>query len=272
MAGPWPGGRPRARPRRRRWRLACWMRPRRRSATPSPGPTSSCSLPRPPPVWRSWTGWRDPSARRSRPAPSSPTSRARRRALSPGPTRPACGSSGAIRWPAARRADSQAADADLFRDRPWVVVPGALADEDDVGAGGCARPGVRSPAAADGCRDARRRGGGDQPPPARPGGRARGGGRGRTRGGRAGRLAGRVAAWRPRAGATRRGSPGGTPPWAPGSRRRTPGPLADGLRAVRARLDAWIALLEASGAADMPDEAALRARLAAARARLRESP
>ena len=44
--------------------------------------------------------------------------------------------------------------------------------------------------------------------------------------------------------------------------------LAARLRAYRDRLDAWLALLEAEGPDGMPDEAALRARLEAARQRL----
>jgi hypothetical protein len=44
--------------------------------------------------------------------------------------------------------------------------------------------------------------------------------------------------------------------------------LAARLRAYRDRLDSWIALLEATGPDGQPDEAAIRARLEAARARL----
>ncbi len=44
--------------------------------------------------------------------------------------------------------------------------------------------------------------------------------------------------------------------------------LAARLRAYRDRLDAWLALLEAAGPDGLPDEAALRARLEAARQRL----
>lgn len=50
------------------------------------------------------------------------------------------------------------------------------------------------------------------------------------------------------------------------------GPLAARLRDVRTRLDAWIALLEARGAAVSPDEAAIRGRLEAARERLAATP
>jgi prephenate dehydrogenase len=44
--------------------------------------------------------------------------------------------------------------------------------------------------------------------------------------------------------------------------------LAARLRAYRDRLDAWIALLEATGPDELPDEPAIRARLEAARMRL----
>jgi prephenate dehydrogenase len=44
--------------------------------------------------------------------------------------------------------------------------------------------------------------------------------------------------------------------------------LAAGLRAYRGRIDAWLALLEASGPGGLPDEAAIRARLASAHDRL----
>lgn len=50
--------------------------------------------------------------------------------------------------------------------------------------------------------------------------------------------------------------------------RTNAGPLAAGLRDVRARLDEWLALLEADEPDGLPDERALRDRLAAARARL----
>lgn len=50
------------------------------------------------------------------------------------------------------------------------------------------------------------------------------------------------------------------------------GPLAARLREVRARLDAWIALLEAPGPGGLPDEEALRGRLEAARERLAATP
>jgi hypothetical protein len=44
--------------------------------------------------------------------------------------------------------------------------------------------------------------------------------------------------------------------------------LAAGLRAYRDRIDAWLALLEPSGPGGLPDEAAIRARLASAHDRL----
>jgi hypothetical protein len=44
--------------------------------------------------------------------------------------------------------------------------------------------------------------------------------------------------------------------------------LVAGLRAYRDRIDAWLVLLEASGRGGLPDEAAIRARLASARDRL----
>jgi hypothetical protein len=44
--------------------------------------------------------------------------------------------------------------------------------------------------------------------------------------------------------------------------------LAAGLRAYRDRLDAWLALLDSTGPNGLPHEAAIRARLAAARDRL----
>jgi prephenate dehydrogenase len=47
-------------------------------------------------------------------------------------------------------------------------------------------------------------------------------------------------------------------------------PLAARLRDVRDRLDEWLALLEAPAPGGLPDEAALHARFAAARARLEE--
>jgi prephenate dehydrogenase len=47
-------------------------------------------------------------------------------------------------------------------------------------------------------------------------------------------------------------------------------PLAARLREVRDRLDEWLVLLEAPPPGGLPDEAALRARFAAARARLED--
>jgi prephenate dehydrogenase len=53
-----------------------------------------------------------------------------------------------------------------------------------------------------------------------------------------------------------------------GIARANAAPLAERLREMRRRLDEWIALLEAGDAEGLVDEEALRARLAAARARL----
>jgi prephenate dehydrogenase len=53
-----------------------------------------------------------------------------------------------------------------------------------------------------------------------------------------------------------------------GIARTNAGPLAARLRAVRDRIDEWLALLEQPAADGLPDEAALRERLAAARDRL----
>ena len=55
-----------------------------------------------------------------------------------------------------------------------------------------------------------------------------------------------------------------------GIARTNAGPLAERLRGVRDRLDEWLELLEATGHDGLPDEAALHARFAAARARLEE--
>jgi prephenate dehydrogenase len=55
-----------------------------------------------------------------------------------------------------------------------------------------------------------------------------------------------------------------------GIARTNAGPLAARLREVRGRLDEWLAILETAGADGLPDEAALRERFAAARARLEE--
>ena len=153
-----------------------------------------------------------------------------------------------------------AADADLFRDRPWVIVPSrSLAT---TRWSGDARPGVRRqpvrprrPRA----RHARRR---DQPPAARSpsvalveavagtGPEPRRTGRGRRRS-------------RPAAGHRRRASPAATRRWGRTSPPRTPPAIAARLRDLRAVIDEWLALLEAPrrpGRVDAP-----RARLAAAR-------
>lgn len=165
----------------------------------------------------------------------------------------------------------QAADADLFRDRPWVVVPGALADEDDAArvdalARACGARPLRMDAATHDAAaaaishlplvlavalvEAVAGGPGEAVPAGWPA---------------ASRLA--ASGWRD---ATRLAR--GDPAMGAGIAATNAGPLADGLRAVRARLDAWIALLGASGTADMPDEVELRVRLEAARDRLRDAP
>lgn len=56
-----------------------------------------------------------------------------------------------------------------------------------------------------------------------------------------------------------------------GIARTNAAPLAGHLRGVRDRLDEWLALLEAAAPDGLPDEAALRARFAAARARLEDA-
>ena len=68
------------------------------------------------------------------------------------------------------------------------------------------------------------------------------------------------------AGATRLAR--GDPTMGAGIARTNAASLAAALRDVRDRLDEWIALLEAAGADGLPDEARLRDRLEAARARL----
>jgi prephenate dehydrogenase len=70
------------------------------------------------------------------------------------------------------------------------------------------------------------------------------------------------------AGATRLAR--GDPAMGAGIAATNAGPLAARLRDVRDRLDEWLALLEATDPGGLPDEAALHARFAAARARLQE--
>ena len=111
------------------------------------------------------------------PKPSSRTWRARRPPSSCARRRSGCASSAATRWPAARRAATRRRSADLFVDRPWVVVPtadaAAVERVEDL-AGACRR--AAGPAWRRGPRPGRRR---DQPPAARRRGGAR---RGRRRG------------------------------------------------------------------------------------------
>jgi prephenate dehydrogenase len=71
------------------------------------------------------------------------------------------------------------------------------------------------------------------------------------------------------AGATRLAR--GDPDMGAGIARTNAGPLAARLRDVRGRLDEWLELLEATGPDGLPDEAALHARFAAARARLEDA-
>ena len=114
------------RPAARRSRTASSTRPRRRPRTSWPTPT--------------WSILAGPAtaclaaARRSRRPVAGGPAAARRhhrrrehegRPARRGPTRRACGSSAAIRWPGWRRAGTRPRRADLFVDRPWVIVPGA---------------------------------------------------------------------------------------------------------------------------------------------------
>jgi prephenate dehydrogenase len=160
-----------------------------------------------------------------------------------------------------------AADADLFRDRPWVVVPPAAADEDAVSrveelARACGARPLRMTAAehdsavaaishlplvlAAALVEAVAGAPGDPVPPGWP-------------------VAAALAAsgW---AGATRLAR--GDPTMGAGIARTNAGPLAARLRDVRDRLDEWLALLEQPSADGLPDETLLRERLAAARDRL----
>lgn len=160
-----------------------------------------------------------------------------------------------------------AADADLFRDRPWVVVPPATADEEAVArvealARACGARPVRMSAAehdqavaavshapllvAAALVEAMAGGPGG---PAAPGWPA------------AAALA--AGGW---ASATRLAR--GDATMGAGIARTNAGPLAARLRDVRDRLDEWLALLEKPAADGLPDEAALRERLVAARDRL----
>ncbi len=163
-----------------------------------------------------------------------------------------------------------AADAGLFRGRPWVVVPPDGADEAAVAAVealavACGAHPVRMSAAEHDVAVAaishaplvlaaalvEAIAGGPGEPPAAGWDAVSG-------------LA--ASGW---ASATRLAR--GDAEMAAGIARTNAGPLAARLRDVRGRLDEWLALLEATGADGLPDEAALRARFAAARARLEEA-
>jgi prephenate dehydrogenase len=160
-----------------------------------------------------------------------------------------------------------AGSADLFRDRPWVVVPPATGDVDAV-----AR--VEELARDCGARPVRMTAGehdaavaaishlplvvaaalveavaGGPLEPVLPGWPA------------AAALA--ASGW---AGATRLAR--GDPAMGAGIAATNAAPLAAGVRAIRERLDEWLLLLEGGADDGLPDEAALRARFAAARARL----
>ncbi len=160
-----------------------------------------------------------------------------------------------------------AATSDLFRGRPWVVVPPVVADEDGVArvealASACGAWTVRMSAAehdeavaavshapllvAVALVEAMAGGPGG---PAAPGWPA------------AAALA--ASGW---ASATRLAR--GNPTMGAGIARTNAGPLAARLRDVRDRLDEWLELLERPTADGLPDETMLRERLAAARTRL----
>ncbi|HYN48962.1 MAG TPA: prephenate dehydrogenase/arogenate dehydrogenase family protein [Candidatus Nanopelagicales bacterium] len=161
-----------------------------------------------------------------------------------------------------------AGSADLFRDRPWVVVPPAATDEEAVArveelARACGARPVRMTAAehdaavaaishlplvvAAALVEAVAGGPGDPVPSGWPAAAA---------------LA--AGGW---AGATRLAR--GDPEMGAGIAATNAGPLAAGVRAVRERLGEWLLLLEAGADDGSPDEAALRERFAAARDRLR---
>ncbi len=163
-----------------------------------------------------------------------------------------------------------AADAELFRGRPWVVVPPDGAGEDAVAAVealaiACGAHPVRMSAADHDLAVAaishaplvlaaalvEAMAGGPGEPPA--------------------------AGWRSASGLAASGWAGATrlargdAAMGAGIARTNAGPLAARLRDVRGRLDEWLAILETAGADGLPDEAALEARFAAARARLEEA-
>jgi prephenate dehydrogenase len=160
-----------------------------------------------------------------------------------------------------------AGSADLFRDRPWVMVPPAATDEAAVArveelVRACGARPLRMTAAehdaavaaishlplvvAAALVEAVAGGPGDPVPPGWPAAAA---------------LA--AGGW---AGATRLAL--GQPAMGAGIAATNAGPLAAGVRAIRDRLDEWIVLLEAGAGHGPPDEAALRERFAAARDRL----
>ena len=156
------------------------------------------------------------------------------------PTPPACAASAAIRWRAASRPATAPPTADLFVDRPWVVVPGA----DCHGRADVAlverslrRCGARP--VAHGRRRPTTPRSRHQPPAA---GRRRAAGRGGRRAGRrAGRPAGRGTD--PRRAGLARHDPPGARRRRDGRRhrwRRTPRPVADALRDIAASLEAWL--------------------------------
>lgn len=160
-----------------------------------------------------------------------------------------------------------AGSADLFRDRPWVVVPPAAGDEAAVArveelARVCGARPLRMTAAehdaavaaishlplvvAAALVEAVAGGPGDPVPP-----------------GWAAAAALAASGW---AGATRLAR--GDPAMGAGIAATNAGPLAAGVRAVRERLDEWLLLLETSPGDGPPDETALRERFAEARDRL----
>ncbi len=160
-----------------------------------------------------------------------------------------------------------AGSADLFRDRPWVVVPPAQDDEDAVARVveltlACGARPLRMTAGehdaavaavshlplvvAAALVEAVAGGPGDPPAPGWPAAAA---------------LA--ASGW---AGATRLAR--GEPAMGAGIAVTNAGPLAVAVAAIRDRLGEWLVLLEAGAAGDPPDEAALHERFAAARDRL----
>ena len=160
--------------------------------------------------------------------------------------RSACRSSAATRWPV-REAHRlrRASSADLFRDRPWIVVPGATSPAD-----GAER--VEALARATGARPIRARRGDprpgrrrDQPRAARRRDRARGGGRRDLPTDRT------VADWAVESGLAASGWASmtrlalGSPEMGAGIAATNAPRSPTGLRDVRAVLDVWIAALEA---------------------------